>query len=128
MEAVVDNMKLKQTEAQLLTACRQYLRYKRFYTMRINSGKYAIGEGRNKRFVLGQEAGTPDLIAFKKPLLKFTKTQGSVEGNVVLYFFELKVGKNKPTVLQEAKMNELREYGANVYVIHNLEELEKVCR
>ena len=71
--------------------------------MRLISGREWVGEGRHSRFIMGHEAGTPDLMAFKRQENKF----GSILLN--LLFIEVKVPGNKPTALQKAKMEELEE-------------------
>ena len=43
----------------------------------------------------------------------------------MLYFIEVKIGKNKPTFYQQQKMEELKAHGARCLVIHSLEELLK---
>lgn len=101
---------MKVTEHQLQTEIMQYLQYKGYYVMRLNSGKYSVGEGRSKRFIMGQEAGTPDLMAFR---------------GVRMFFVEVKVPGNKPTLLQTQKMKELEGYGAQCFVATSLEELQE---
>ena len=109
---------IKITEHQLQTLLMNYLRAKGWYVMRLNSGKYSVGEGRNKRFIMGQEAGTPDLMAFKDA--------GNIDiAYPDLVFIEVKVPGNKPTRLQELKMKELEEYRARCIVAHSLEELQE---
>ena len=85
--------------------------------MRMNSGRYSVGEGRQRRFIMGHEAGTPDLMAFKRQENKF----GSILLN--LLFIEVKVPGNKPTALQKAKMEELEEYGALCLVATSEQDL-----
>lgn len=117
------------SEHQLQQLLINYLRVKGWYVMRLNSGKYSVGEGRFKRFIMGQEAGTPDLVAFKpfSPSIQSPKrliTIPPVSGIAELLFVEVKSGKNKPSDLQSRKMEELEQYGARCLVIHSLEELE----
>jgi Holliday junction resolvase len=85
-----------------------YLEATGWYVMRMNSGKYAVGEGVNSRYIRGHKAGTPDIFALKggKPL-----------------FVEVKREGKKPTALQERVMEELRAHGARCIVAHSLDEL-----
>ena len=87
-----------------------YLRAKGWYVMRLNSGKYSVGEGRAKRFIMGQDAGTPDVMAFKS-------------GHIV--FCEVKRPGKKATLLQKAKMEELEQYGAKCIIATCIEDIEK---
>lgn len=117
---------LKISEHQLQTQLMQYLRSIGYYVMRLNSGKFSVGEGRFKRFINGQDAGTPDLLAFKlfEGMHDIGDTHPRIECNEVkLLFVEVKVPGNKPTSLQTAKMEELTEYGAKCITAHSLEEL-----
>ena len=102
--------------------CINYLKVKGFYTMRLNSGKYSVGEGRNKRFIMGQEAGTPDILAFRKAY----QSGGVAKGVAKLYFFEVKRPKGRLTFYQGQMMKELQEKGAQCYVVHSLEELQEI--
>ena len=110
---------LQPSEHQLQTQLMQYLRTIGWYVLRLNSGKFSVGEGRNRRFINGQDAGTPDLLAFKGSCIHHYKE------HVHLLFVEVKVPGNKPTALQTAKMKELEEYGATCLVSHSLEELHQ---
>lgn len=108
------------SEHQIQTSVMHYLRMKGFYVERLNAGKYSVGEGRQRRFINGVAAGTPDLIAFKE----IYPDGAPNKAEVFLLFLEIKVPGNKPTLLQTAKMQELEAYGATCYVIHSLEELQ----
>lgn len=118
--------KITLSEKQIQTQIINYLRYKGWYVMRLNSGKYSVGEGRSTRFIMGQEAGTPDLLAFKKT--KFGLNVEDVEPltnmGLSLVFIEVKVPGNKPTPLQAAKMKELETYGARCLVATCIEDVE----
>ena len=109
-------MKLKVSEHQIQTLLMNYLQANRWYVLRLNSGKYAVGEGSNRRMVIGQEAGTPDLMCFK-----YSKDQANTD----LVFIEVKVPGNKPTEVQVRKMKELEAHGARTMVVHSLEELQE---
>lgn len=100
------------TERQIQTQIIHLLQAHGYYVMRINSGKFSVGEGRNKRFIMGQEAGTPDLLCFKK------ETQP--------IFIEVKRQGNKPTEKQIYKMKELMSYGAICFIANSIEDVQKV--
>lgn len=86
----------------------QYLRFKGYFILRLNSG--AIRTVKNDLIRLAP-AGTPDILAIK---------QGGCT------FIEVKRNKKlKPTALQLAKMDELRGYGARCLVASSVEDLEK---
>ena len=57
------------------------------------------------------QAGIPDIV-------------GNVGPNVV--YLECKVGRNKPTKLQEATINNIRRTGAAAFVVWSLEEAIEV--
>ena len=121
-------MKIKVSEHQLQTEIMNYLKYKGWYVMRLNSGAIqATNRYGNKHMMRLAPAGTPDLMAFKKAL--FGVNVEDVEPipyvGPSLYFIEVKVEGNKPTLLQTVKMQELEEYGAKCLVIHSLEELQE---
>lgn len=108
------------SEHQIQDQCIGYLRSKKWYVTRMNSGKYSVGEGRNRRFIMGHEAGTPDLMAFKE-VMDHSVPNGI--RRIELLFVEVKVLGNKPTPLQTAKMEELTEHGARCIIAHSLDEL-----
>ena len=116
-----NKLTLQPTEHQTQQLIMNYLRMKGWYVMRLNSGKYSVGEGRNRRFIMGQEAGTPDLLCFKDNF--YGKGQ---DGLVSVCFIEVKAGKNKPTALQTAKMEELEQYGARCIVAYGIEDIQKI--
>lgn len=111
---------LQPTEHQIQTSIVNYLRATGWYVMRLNSGKYSVGEGRSRRFINGQEKGTPDLMAFRQQ--DFIK-QYIDSAATYLLFIEVKRPGNKPTLAQEMKMKELEEYGAKCIVATNIESL-----
>lgn len=98
----------KLTEHDLQNSIIEYLRRKKFFVMRLNSGAVKTQTG----FMRLAEAGTPDLMAFKLHL-----------SGMKLYFIEVKLPGKKPTIAQQTKMHELETYGAVCMVIHSLEEL-----
>lgn len=102
-------------EHYIQTQIINYLWSKGYYVMRLNSGKYSVGEGKSRRFIMGQDAGTPDLMAFKKCETNFAHSE--------LLFIEVKKPGNKPTALQTAKMAELEGYGAQCMVASSVEDL-----
>ncbi len=103
----------QETEKGIQQAIENYLKYKGYYTMRLNSGKFLVG----KTMVRGQERGTPDLMAFNRALQS---------GLVHLLFIEVKRPGKHPTYLQEQKMKELETYGARCIVAHSVSELEEL--
>lgn len=86
--------------------------------MRLNAGRYSVGEGRSKRYIMGQEKGTPDLLAF-------SNDQHNELGKLSLFFIEVKRPGKYPSFIQEARMQELEKFGAKCLVVHGLEELQK---
>lgn len=103
-------MKPKVSEHALQQLFMNYLTAKGYYVMRLNSGKFAVGEGASRRFIRGQDAGTPDLLCIKK-------------GKAL--FVEVKVGSNKLTIMQEQKIKELAEYGCKTIVAYSIEDLQE---
>ena len=116
--------RIKVSEHMLQTQIINYLRYKGWYCMRLNTGKFSVGEGRQKRFIMGQEAGTPDIVAFRKIFMPVSPVHMLEAKQLQLIFVEVKVPGNKPTLLQREKMKELEEYGAVCIVAHGIEDLE----
>lgn len=114
---------LQPSEHQIQAQLMQYLRSIGYYTMRLNSGRFSVGEGSSRRFINGQDAGTPDIVAFKG-VMDHSVPNGI--RRIELLFVEVKRPKGKVTPLQSAKMKELEEYGARCVVAHSIEELQSV--
>lgn len=112
------------TEHMIQTQLIHWLKYHGYYVQRLNSGKYSVGEGRNKRFIMGQDAGTPDIMAFKSVDDECGDTCPHI-AQTRLYFIEVKRSmKHKATALQIAKMSELIDYGADCFIASSIEDLE----
>lgn len=107
------------TEHQIQDQIIQYLRTKHYYVQRLNAGQYSMGEGRYKRFVMGVAAGTPDIMAFKEGY----QCPNCGERHLKLLFVECKRPGKKATLLQEAKMEELEEYGARCIIATSVDDL-----
>lgn len=110
---------MKPTEKQIQDSIIDYLRRKKYYVMRLNSGKMSYTYKGKRAFMNLLPAGTPDLIAFKalypgEPL------------HAKLYFIEVKKPGNKLTVLQEEKMKELERYGSKCIVATSIDDLERL--
>lgn len=99
-----------------MTQIKNFLEYRGYYVQRLNAGRYPMGEGKDRRFVVGVRAGTPDLMAFKK----------KKSGDTHLLFVEVKAGRNVPTDLQDRVMTELEDHGAQCIVAYGYEDVEKV--
>lgn len=111
-------------EHKIQTEIIGYLRSLGYYVMRLNSGRFHIGEGRNRRYVMGHPAGTPDLMAFKK--IGVNKQIYGLYEIIDMLFVEVKIPGASPSVLQEAKMEELTSYGARCIVAHSVTELQEL--
>lgn len=109
------------TESQIQSAIMGLLRYKGWYVQRQNSGMIPMGEGRSRRLIRMNKAGTPDVMAFKKDL--FCTSQDDRKP-VTLLYVEVKRPGNKPTSLQLAVMEELEEYGATCLVAHSVDDVQ----
>ena len=101
-------MEIKEREQDIVNAIIEYLRYKRFYSQRMNSGRIQTSKGKMVRLA---PVGTPDILAIK-------------DGRA--YFFEVKVGNNKPTFFQKQKMIELESFGSKCYVVHSVDEVKEI--
>lgn len=122
----------KPLEKHVLHECEGLMRSRGYYVMRLNSGTYQLGFGKNKRFVRGMESGTPDLMGFKLGVDNYdmdVKLPGGGFAKIDSYcdvtFVECKREGESPTELQEAKMRELEAYGARCLVAHSASELEQ---
>ncbi len=121
-----NELKIAPTEHQIQDGIIGYLRVKGYYVQRLNAGQYAVGEGRQRRHVIGVAAGTPDILAFKQETEKFRVDNIEAISQVVrLLFIEVKRPGKKPTALQKAKMEELTEHGAECVVATSIADLEK---
>jgi len=100
------------TEHQIQNQLLGFLRMKGYFCIRLNAGKYSVGEGRNRRFVMGVEAGIADLLAIKHGKCFFIEVKRSA--------------KHKATPLQLEKMKELEEYGAVCIIASSIEDLKEL--
>lgn len=114
------NKPFVESERGIQAAIINYLGYKGWKTIRLNSGRIPIESNGKKRLVMLSEPGTPDLLAFRKCECCIMKM------SVDLLFIEVKRPGNAATALQTAKMKELEAYGAKCITIHSIEELETV--
>jgi hypothetical protein len=107
-------------EHDIQTEIINYLTGKGYYAMRLNSGMIENKYGGRVRMC---PAGTPDILAFKQD-----KVYSSDDGRVKrarIYFIEVKRPGNKPTRLQEMKMEELSSFGAHCFVATCIEDVSK---
>lgn len=111
------------TEHQIQDQIIQLLGMRGYYVQRMNSGAMFTGEGRNRRMVRMNKAGTPDIMAFAPKHFSVNKEWAPVE-LVDLLFIEVKRPGKKPTELQRMKMEELESFGARCIVAHSVEEME----
>lgn len=113
----------KQTEAQIQQAIIGLLRFKGYYVQRMNSGMLPMGEGRSRRLIRMNRAGTPDIMAFRG----FIHTNVYCDRKSVdILFIEVKRPGLKATPLQIEVMKELEEHGAKCIVAHSVEEVEDI--
>jgi len=108
---------IKISESEIQKSVIEYLKYKKYYVIRLNSGNQVKEYNGKKYMIKMQEAGMPDLMAFRS-YMSYGITI------VKLYFFEIKAPGKKPTAMQMAKMGELEAYGAICRVITDVKELE----
>ena len=93
-------------ERAIQAACIEYLRYRGYYILRLNSGALPNAQGRSVRML---PAGTPDVLAIK-------------DGRAL--FVEMKRAGAKPTVLQAMTMDTLSRHGARCLVATSVEDLQ----
>lgn len=110
---------MEPTEHQIQQACINYLKIQGWYVQRMNSGKMAYEYKGRRKFLMLAERGTPDILAFKK-----TGDWYNYKPVVRIIFVEVKRPGNKPTDLQEMKMRELKEFGAECFVATSVEDLQ----
>ena len=113
-------IEIKPTEHQIQTQIINFLKYKGWFVMRLNSGKISVGEGRSRRMIQLAEVGTPDLMAFREVWFE-NRMYRATE----LFFIEVKRPGKLPTLHQKVKMQELEEHGARCIVAHSVEEVEE---
>lgn len=110
---------MQPTEKQIQQTIINFLKYKGFFVLRLNSGRIPTSKG---KMVNLAPKGTPDIMAFRNP-----RTCGCMKcDGVSLIFVEVKRKGNKPTFAQEQMMKELEFYGSRCLVAHSVEELEKL--
>lgn len=117
---------LSATEHQIQTSIIQFLGYKGYYVMRLNSG--AIRTDKQKLVRLA-ERGTPDLLAFKSnnPYWNIGDRELATKDAYTcdLLFIEVKRPGKEATDIQKMKMQELTEYGARCIVATSIDDVEK---
>lgn len=107
-------MKLIPREHDIQTAILNYLGNKGIKAIRVNAGRYAVGEGKNRRMIMGAPTGTPDII-------------GVIPGGRALYVEVKRPGK-KPRPSQVQVMDEYKYFGAVVCVATSVDELQETLR
>lgn len=129
--------KLPVTENDVKAVCIDYLRKRGYYVQRLNSGKTRIPYTKKvkygkqvfdvptERYINMSEAGTPDLMAFKKSKCDPAEIAANYQYAVELIFIECKRPGNKPTELQLNKMQELELYGAKCITAWDVNDLIK---
>ena len=111
---------VKPRESDIQNECIAYLESQGYYVQRLNAGGYKMAGG----FVHGVKAGTPDIMCFKEGDCDPAELGNQYEVHAELIFIEVKRPGGKITLLQEKKIEELREYGARCMVVYSLEELQ----
>ena len=105
-------------EGLIQRAILEYMQYHGIMAWRMNAGKVVVGDQDHKRFIQLGQPGIPDLIGVIGPRFK----NGKLTGKMIAV--EVKVPKNKPTDIQNLVIQELKEHGALVNVLHSVDELE----
>jgi len=99
-------------ERDIQSAIIQYLKLKKYYVFRMNSGTQVIEQPATARRVIrSAPAGTPDLLALR-------------DGMAPL-FVEVKRPGNKPTPIQREMMAILEGYGAHCVVATSVDDLRE---
>jgi hypothetical protein len=104
------------SEQALQNACIEFLQYRQFYVIRMNSGMIRSEYKGKERLIKMGVSGTPDLLCIK-PATAIPPSP------LMLYWMEIKLPGKKSTPIQKAKQDELRSLGCKVFEIHSLEEL-----
>lgn len=94
---------------QLVRQIIDYLNYRGHFVQRTNSGAIRINTPTNNRFIKLSMAGTADITGCSK------------DGKFLA--IECKIGKNKPTDLQNAYLEEIRKRGGIAIVAYNLDDV-----
>lgn len=112
--------KLSYSESQLQHAILEWLPYYGVRAWRMNSGMLPIaGKFGRVRLIRMGVAGTPDIIGYTtKQFLN-----GRHPGHMVAV--EVKVGKNKPTDIQQRTLDEMTENGVYAFVAYSIEDVKQ---
>lgn len=106
------------SEQALQNACIEFLQYRHFWTMRVNSGMVKTEKGGIVKLAMN---GVPDILCIKPA----TAVPASP---IAVYWFEIKKPGKKSTPIQKARQDELRSLGCKVFEIHSLEELAEAIK
>lgn len=85
----------------------------RVFIWRNNTGGFAVGEGRDKRFIKTGLKGSPDIVGFKRP-------------SGVFLGIECKAAKKKQQPAQEAFQGVCDDGGAVYVLAHSIADVEAV--
>jgi len=107
-------------EHQIQKAILEYLQYYGIMAWRMNSGRaWATNRSTGNQYMLMLgPGGIPDIIGVIGPKFRNKSLAGKFIG------VEVKQPGKKATDLQERFINDLKEHGAIVNVIHSIEELQ----
>ncbi len=105
-------------ESAIQRAILDYLRLRRIYAVRINSGRIRISDpSRKTRLVKLADAGTPDILACLP-----TRPYGAFVA------FEVKTDTGKLTDLQAARHEQIRESNGGAFVVRSVDDVRDVLR
>lgn len=101
-------------ETQLVHNIIDYLNYRQYFVQRTNSGsvRFKDSSGRSN-FIKLAHAGTSDI------------TGCTPDGKFIA--IECKIGRNKPTALQEAYLEEIKKRGGIAIIAYSLDDVTDVC-
>lgn len=102
------------SEQALVSAILEWLHYNGAWAIRVNSGARPIEEKGRRRMIRLAPAGTPDIIAIWPGGLGMA--------------IECKVGKNKPTDLQDATLEHIRECGGLAVVAYSIDDVDNAIK
>ncbi|HZW02798.1 MAG TPA: VRR-NUC domain-containing protein [Anaerolineaceae bacterium] len=103
------------SEQDLVNSIIDFLRYQGAWAIRVNAGMKPIeGKDGRRRMFRGAPAGTPDVIA-------------CWPGGLFMGI-ECKLAGNKPTDLQQATLDQIRETGGLTVVAYSIDDVENAIR
>jgi len=111
------NYLLKQSEHEIQSAILEVLSCMGVKAWRMNTGRYGVGEGKYRRFIMGAPAGTPDIIGI------LGRNYKKHFGRMIA--IEVKKPGGKTSIIQDRVINEFLDFGAYTFIAYSVDDVQE---